>query len=85
VRGFPSLICLMEHVKGAVPMETDCYLIVTRGRGCDPHIETNILRNEIPGFHSGEHSSRGLLCCDDVSSCGTIPMFRRTLLPPSSG
>jgi hypothetical protein len=32
-----------------------------------------------------ENLSRGLLSCDAVQCCGTIPAIRRTLLTPSSG
>jgi hypothetical protein len=37
------------------------------------------------GFHGSEDSSRGLLCCDAVYCLGRIQMFRRSVLPPSSG
>jgi len=40
---------------------------------------------EIWGFHGDEQSDRGLLSYDTVKQCGRIPVFRRTLLPPSSG
>jgi hypothetical protein len=40
---------------------------------------------KIYGIHSGEYSNWGLLNCDTVQCCDRIPMFQRTLLPPSSG
>jgi len=31
------------------------------------------------------YSDHGLLSCDAIQLCGTIPVFQSTLLPPSSG
>jgi hypothetical protein len=39
---------------------------------------------EFRGFHGGDVSSRGLLCCDAVQCCGRIPSFQRSMLSPSS-
>jgi hypothetical protein len=47
---------------------------------------TNILYVGIfEAFNGGDVSSRGLVGCDPVWCCGRIPVFQRSMLPPSSG
>jgi hypothetical protein len=36
------------------------------------------------GFHGSDDSSLGLLGCDTVQCCSRIPVFQRSMLPPSS-
>jgi len=40
--------------------------------------------SETWGFHSDEGSSHGLRVYDNLYSCDRIPVFRRTMLSPSS-
>jgi len=40
---------------------------------------------KIWGFHGDEDSNSGVLGYDTTQWCGRIPMFQRTMLPPSSG
>jgi hypothetical protein len=37
------------------------------------------------GSHGGEDVGVGLLGCDVVLTCMSMPTFRRNILPPSSG
>jgi hypothetical protein len=50
----------------------------------EEHKNGNAVRNYFPSEINNCISSRGLLGCDAVWSCGRAPTFQRSRLPPSS-
>jgi hypothetical protein len=74
------ITCTKSEVLTAVKVQVEVFWVVT------PYsVVVGYQRFEVSCYlHlQGEDSSQGLPCCNAIRCCGTIPTFRRTLLPPS--